>query len=106
MSSSDIIPGLESTNSIKETFPQPSKKKDIEKMKANKHPVKTMYIHNLEIQAVNGKLEKEIEHIIAKLHVEKMRKQGGATDDPREVKVRIQDRRVTARCHNGWKFVS
>jgi hypothetical protein len=65
-----------------------------------------MYIHNLEIQAVNGKLEKEIEHIIAKLHVEKMRKQGGKAEDPREVKVKILERRVTARCHNGWRYVS
>jgi len=50
VSSSDIIPGLESTNEVKETFPLPNpKKKDIEKMKANKHPTKNLYIHNLEI---------------------------------------------------------
>ena len=75
-------------------------------MKPNKHPVKTMYIHNLTIQAVNSKIEKELENIIAKLHTEKQRKQGGQAEDAREIRVRIQERRVTARCHNGWRYVS
>lgn len=58
-------------------------------MKANKHPVKTLYIHNLEIQAANNKFEKELKNIISRLHTEKQRKQDGKIDDFREAPVEI-----------------
>jgi hypothetical protein len=35
-----------------------------------------------------------------------MRKLTGQADDPRSLKVRIIDRKVNARCHNGWRFVT
>lgn len=65
---------------------------------------KLMYLHNLEIIA-NPQIEHEIEHCIAHMYVNNLESTKGQVLEVKDQNVITRERKLSVRCHNGWKNI-
>lgn len=66
-----------------------------------------LYIHEISIVSSSVKVEDDVKKMLAALYIDRQRGIEDSKDDLdiKDINVKIGERRISFRCHNGWTFV-